>query len=526
MTVRISATVLRKALRIMGKVAGIVAALMICMLIAGASGQARADASPGSDSNQSNERAVSGNSPDTNSTSPASHGKDESIEESAVPRQSRESEDESESLSPEGDDSPALSVDAEHVPAVVETRSTKWTTGTSRSRSRPVEEESADTDSTPDNPAGAEESAVSPGNPTSPTLSDNAPVVAVTATQPSFFTRIQRMFFNKTPTVSFDPDSLTPRADGTITGTVLGSDPDGDALVYTAGRPTNGGTVTIGTDGRFVYTPGARFAYDGTDLFTVTVSDDADVDGWHVHGFLGFLIAGYGSTATTNVGIGSSSTTAGGRWGWRSPRETRFTSLAALSGTGWSIYDSAGHNGWGRRTPQAVSFVDGNMVITGDAEGNTAGMAWSGGQKYGAWEVRMRVPEGAADYHALALLWPDTENWPTGGEIDFVEILGDGNRQRVSHFLHYSARNLQEAAATAVDATRWHNYAVGWTPQAITIYIDGAPAYRSADTSHFPPGPMHLALQLDASEKRPPNLSGGAQMVVAWARQYTLSQIS
>ncbi len=393
-----------------------------------------------------------------------------------------------------------------------------------------------DTDATLESPLVSDDSSEIPETASVSTISDHDPAAsatraaiittATTSAQPSLFTRIQRMFFNKTPTVSFDPGTLAPQADGTITGAVLGSDPDGDALVYTAGRPANGGTVTISGNGSFVYKPGAQFAYDGTDLFTVTVSDNAKANGWHVHGFLGFLIAGYGSTATTSVSIGAASSTAGGRYGWVSPRETRFTGLAALSGTGWSIYDSPGHNGWGRRTPQAVSFVDGNMVITGDAAGNTAGMAWGGGQKYGAWEVRMRVPEGAADYHAVALLWPDAENWPVGGEIDFVEIIGDSKRQRVSHFLHYSAQNLQEAAASAVDATQWHNYAVSWTPQAITIYIDGAPVYQSITTSHFPPGPMHLTLQLDASEKRPLNLSSGAQMVVAWARQYTLGQIS
>ena len=79
---------------------------------------------------------------------------------------------------------------------------------------------------------------------------------------------------------------------------------------------------------------------------------------------------------------------------------------------------------------------------------------------------------------------------------------------------------------TNVDATEWHNYAVSWTPTAITIYVDSVPVWKTTNTSHFPPGPMHLALQLDASEKHPPNLAGGAQRAVAWARQYSLSQIT
>ena len=173
-----------------------------------------------------------------------------------------------------------------------------------------------------------------------------------------------------------------------------------------------------------------------------------------------------------------------------------------------------------------MSFVDNAMVITGDAAGNTAGMAWNAGQKYGAWEVRVRSPQGATDYHPVALLWPDAQNFPVGGEIDFMEIYNDGSRQNVGHFLHYSSQNLQEAAVSRVDATQWHNYAVSWTPQAITMYIDSVPVFTSTDTSHFPPGPMHLTLQLDAAERRPLNLAGGAQMMVEWAHIYTLDQIT
>ncbi|MDA2891862.1 family 16 glycosylhydrolase [Mycolicibacterium sp. BiH015] len=339
---------------------------------------------------------------------------------------------------------------------------------------------------------------------------------------PSFFTWIQRTFFNKTPTVSQEPDDVEVRSDGSVTGVILADDADGDVLTYSATAVAAGATVTIDDDGSFVYRPAAGSVFDGGDLFTVEVSDDAEVNGWRIHGLMGLFVPGFGSTATTTVELGAA--TAAGRYGWGAPRETRFSGPSALDG--WVVYDSVGHNGWGRRTPRAISFVDGVMVITGDPFGNTGGLTWGGGQKYGAWEVRMKVPEGAVDYHAVALLWPDAENWPVGGEVDFVEVVADATRQHVTHHLHYSALDLTEAGVTKVDATEWHNYAVSWTPTAITIYVDGIPVWKTTDTSHFPPGPMHLALQLDASEKHPPNLAGGAQMAVAWARQYSLSQIT
>lgn len=437
---------------------------------------------------------------------------------------------------PEGDESDPASESTDATDATDATDTDVATTEPPTSEASAPEDTDV-SDDAPTTPAPAEEPVASPPQSGSaPTVSNpeqadgttpahaRTSVAAAEPAKPDFFTWIQRTFFNRTPTVSFDPDNQSTQADGTIVGSVIGADADGDVLIYSVGRPAGGGTVTIDADGRFVYTPGAGFASDGADLFTVTVSDDAKVNGFRVHGLLGFLIPGWGSTATTTVGVGAG-TTAGGRYGWGTPQETRFTGPAALA-NGWSVYDSPGHNGWGRRTPEAISFVDGAMMITGDAAGNTAGLSWDIGQMYGAWEVRVKVPEGAADYHAVALLWPDAENWPVGGEIDFMEILGDSERQTVSHFLHYSAQNLTESAATEVDATQWHNYAVSWTPEAITMYIDGVAVFRSTNRSRFPPGPMHLALQLDASEKRPPDLRGGAQMMVAWARQYTLGQIS
>lgn len=560
MTVTTAASILLSAISRVGRFAGFIAALSICLTIAGTCAQASADTGTESSSTQSRETSASSNvdrastdSVASNSSPDSDSGKADNDKRSSSASRIRESEGDSESRGSGADDhAPESADDADGATAADGTDSTGGSTeviGTDATTETPASEAPAPegTDVSQDTDVSDEAAAATPEPAPAPVatppqsdspatvstpgrVGDIAPagaraaVAAVEAPKPDFFTWIQRTFFNRTPTVSFDPDNQSTQADGTIIGSVIGADADGDVLTYSAGRPAGGGTVTIDGNGRFVYTPTAGFTSDGTDLFTVTVSDDAEVNGWRVHGLLGFLIPGWGSTATTTVGVGAA-TTAGGRYGWGTPQETRFTDPQALA-NGWYVYDSPGHNGWGRRTPEAISFVDGAMVITGDAAGNTAGLAWDIGQMYGAWEVRVKVPEGAADYHAVALLWPDAENWPVGGEIDFMEILGDSERQTVSHFLHYSAQNLTESAATEVDATQWHNYAVSWTPDAITIYIDGVPVFRSTTRSRFPPGPMHLALQLDASEKRPPDLRGGAQMSVAWARQYTLGQIS
>lgn len=74
------------------------------------------------------------------------------------------------------------------------------------------------------------------------------------------------------------PDTIT----GVVTGALSATDPDGDTLTYTVtkGPVVTGGSVSIGADGGFVYTPSdAARHYAATtfgkdaDTFTVTISD-------------------------------------------------------------------------------------------------------------------------------------------------------------------------------------------------------------------------------------------------------------
>ena len=192
---------------------------------------------------------------------------------------------------------------------------------------------------------------------------------------------------------------------------------------------------------------------------------------------------------------------------------------ASRSARGAMGHDGAGHAGNGRRSPSQVSIADGLLTLTGDEQGNSAGMAWNPGQMYGRWEGCVQSPPGADSLHALLLLWPDAENWPVGGEVDFMEI-SDSSRQSVDGFLHYGADNQQEVANTKIDATQWHAWAVEWTPQHIAYYVDGKQWFETTDTSHLPPGPMHLTIQLDYFGG---NASGGAKQHVDWVRQYPAS---
>ncbi|ANY06580.1 glycoside hydrolase family 16 protein [Pseudonocardia sp. HH130630-07] len=200
--------------------------------------------------------------------------------------------------------------------------------------------------------------------------------------------------------------------------------------------------------------------------------------------------------------------------GWAAIGGDEFAGSAL--GDGWSAYDGEGHDGAGRRTPDAVTVENGNLVIRGDSEGNTGGIAWGTPQKYGKWEMRARFPAGDKQYHPVLLLWPSEVGWPEGGEIDFAETTSAADD--VSFFLHYGASNSQEHAKKDLDITQWHNYAVEWTPDAIIGYIDGVEWFRSTDQQTQPPGPMHATIQLDYFP------DGGSpqpsEMQVSWMRQY------
>lgn len=201
---------------------------------------------------------------------------------------------------------------------------------------------------------------------------------------------------------------------------------------------------------------------------------------------------------------------------WGAPtREFEFDRADSLDD--WWLYDGPSHTGSGRRIPAAIGVAGGLVTITGDEQGNSGGMAPKGpGQRYGRWEVCAKSPQAALGYHSVLLLWPDAEDWPVGGEIDFMEI-SDPQRQNVETWLHFGPDDQREGTVVPIDATQWHSWAVEWTPDRIVTYVDGVQWWETTDAAHFPPGPMHLCMQVDDFSG---DLRGGGQQIVDWAREY------
>jgi VCBS repeat-containing protein len=88
---------------------------------------------------------------------------------------------------------------------------------------------------------------------------------------------------NQAPTIGTQDLQKTTLKNTAVSGTVVATDADGDALTFSKGTDPGNGTVIVNADGTWTYTPST--GYTGTDTFTITVSD------------------GKGGTATATISI-------------------------------------------------------------------------------------------------------------------------------------------------------------------------------------------------------------------------------
>ncbi|MGP6149924.1 tandem-95 repeat protein [Priestia flexa] len=89
--------------------------------------------------------------------------------------------------------------------------------------------------------------------------------------------------------------SITTLQNQSITGTVVGMDPNGDLITYSLGQPSQNGIVTVSPDGNFIYTPNTD--YVGSDLFTVILEDTT---GLTATSFVNVTITPVNRTPVTN----------------------------------------------------------------------------------------------------------------------------------------------------------------------------------------------------------------------------------
>ncbi len=95
--------------------------------------------------------------------------------------------------------------------------------------------------------------------------------------------------------------------------------------------------------------------------------------------------------------------------------------------------------------------------------------------QYGRVEVRARFDCVQGCWPAIWML-PVKGGWPAGGEIDILEHLNFD--KKVYQTLHMNGDNGKHRSVGVQPALKgetegYHTYAVEWTPEAITFYLDG-----------------------------------------------------
>ena len=99
--------------------------------------------------------------------------------------------------------------------------------------------------------------------------------------------------------------------------------------------------------------------------------------------------------------------------------------------------------------------------------------------KYGYFEARLRMPTGKGTWPAFWMLPKNFQSWPLDGEIDIMEYVG--YQPNVVHAtVHTQAYNhsigTQKGTSRTIQnaETEFHVYAMEWTAEKITGYVDGS----------------------------------------------------
>ncbi|BBG01540.1 glycosyl hydrolase family 16 [Pseudonocardia autotrophica] len=229
-------------------------------------------------------------------------------------------------------------------------------------------------------------------------------------------------------------------------------------------------------------------------------------------------------SGTPSQGAGTTAAQLHG-WGAPIPEASDDFNGTSLDTAKWSVYDSAGHDGNGRRTPERVTVQDGKLILTGLANGDSAGLASTFDQQYGRWEARVRSSQediGGTPLRPLLIVWPTSNLWPDHGEYDFFENPAPGvnHLQAFLHLPGHQPYRQEEARLDGVDTSQWQNIAFEWTPEHLKGYANGVEWFHfdRHNITGMPSG--HLTIQLDADV---PNGLNPATYEVDWVATYALS---
>jgi len=170
----------------------------------------------------------------------------------------------------------------------------------------------------------------------------------------------------------------------------------------------------------------------------------------------------------------------------------------------WSYNIGTGANGWGNNElqyytdrPQNIKVENGNLIITAIKEqflgaGYTSARIISKGKfekKYGRIEARIKMPLGQGLWPAFWMLGsniqtgveipdnPNTVAWPSCGEIDIMEYLGN-SPTKIFGTVHgpgysgYESISKNFFLSNSRFDTDFHVFGIEWDENQINFYVD------------------------------------------------------
>jgi len=139
-------------------------------------------------------------------------------------------------------------------------------------------------------------------------------------------------------------------------------------------------------------------------------------------------------------------------------------------------------------------------------------------QLYGKYSVRFRT-DSLPGFYSAWLLWPQSENWPYDGEIDFPEGGIDSSMCAFLHHEYATSPGDQDAFCTStLWSSGWHTATTEWGPTQTKFILDGVVIGTS--TTNIPSTPMRYVLQNEACWGSCPSSSLSGYIQVDWFVMY------
>jgi hypothetical protein len=187
--------------------------------------------------------------------------------------------------------------------------------------------------------------------------------------------------------------------------------------------------------------------------------------------------------------------------------------------------DTAGQQGApSRYYPSKVASVSNGMLnlYLHTENGTPMGAAilpvLPGNHLYGKYTIHFRS-DALSGFKVAWLLWPDSENWPHDGEMDFPE---SSLNDTINAFMHYkggTSGSDQDAYTTKTTYTSWHTTSIEWSPQKVNFILDGQ--LIGTSTAHIPDTAMHWVIQTEACLPSCPASSTAGNVQIDWLAAYS-----